>query len=197
MDEQVKIKDLTIPEITLLVQVCHAMFSASNLSDVQATAYTNILYHKFPLLTYGRVMKTCEDAAANPPKYDFRFSPSFLATILRGHERVNQNQNFDERVATQSERYAYRQEFLKDLYADFDDFQQGIKMHRIKVWQYVAELLIRKGYAEQLPDVKQPKGTLTRLDETINIHKGFVEQLFKVLIKNNNHVSQVIFGLEN
>lgn len=195
--EETQARYLTNQEITELTQICHAMFSSANLSNVQATAYTNILRHKFSGMTYRQIMKQCEDAAANPPKTDFRFTPSFMATILRGHEKINQTQSSEERVATQAERYKYRQEFLNDLYADFNAFKAGMKPKRIQVWQYVAELFVRNGIAERLPDHKERGGEAKTFKQIMNIYEEFVLDCFRVLIKNNQHVSQIINGLEN
>lgn len=190
-----KINEMKNEEVVELAQICSAMFSSINLTDASATAYQYMLQNKFPAMKGDKVIALCAEAAAYPPKDGVKFSPSFLATILRGHEKINQTMNHQEHIATQAEMYKYRQEFLKDLYSDFDDFNRGIKPTRIKVWQYVAELFVRRGIATALPEHKEHRGVSKSLNDVLTIYESFVLECYRKLIKNNQHVSQVIYGL--
>lgn len=196
--EEVKIQDLIDSEIIQLVQICHGLFNANYLSDFNLTAYTNLLRHKFPLLTYGRVMKSCEDVAANPPKHEVKFTPSFLATILQSGQKEFRPLNYAEREISMEEKMKYRQQFLKDLYADFDSYKSGKEMKNIIVWDYVARQLVSAGYAERLPEIKseQTRGEKSSvIRNTYSKQEGFVKQCFDKMIKNNQHISEVIHSL--
>lgn len=196
--EEVKIQYLTDGEITQLVQICHGLFNSGYLSDFNLTAYTNILRHKFPLLTYGRVMKSCEDVAANPPKNEVKFTPSFLATILQSSQKEYRPLNYSEREVSTEEKIKYRQQFLKDLYADFELYKAGKGMVNINVWDYVARQLVGSGYAERLPEIKseQTRGEKNNVIRNIySSQEGFVTACFDKLIKSNQHISEVIHGL--
>ena len=192
-----KISEMKNDEVIELAQICSAMFSSVNLTDASATAYQYMLQNKFPAMKGDKVIALCAEAAAYPPKDGVKFSPSFMATILRGHEKINQTMNHQEHVATQEERYAFRQEFLKDLYADFDDFKNGVKPTRVKVWQYVAELFVRKGIADRMPVHHEQRGITKSLNDLMTVNENFVLDCYRKLINNNRHVSEIINGLEN
>ena len=196
LQPHLRVDEMRDEEIVKLAQVCAAMFSSLNLTSESATAYIYILKNKFPGMKGERIVQRCAEAAAYPPKDGIKFSPSFLATILRGHEKINQTMNHEEHIATQAERYAYRQEFMKDLYADFNDFKNGQKPSRIRVWQYVAELFVRKGFAEAMPKVSE-RNNLIKLNDLLNQYQPFVFDCFTRIINHDKHVSDYINGLEN
>lgn len=198
--EEIKIQDLTDGEITQLVQISHSLFNSNYLSDFNLTAYTNILRHRFPLLTYGRVMKSCEDVAANPPKDEVRFTPSFMAKILQSQQKEFRPLNYTERETSTADKIKYRQQFLKDLSADFDAYKNGKldEMKNIIVWDYVARQLVSAGFAERLPEIKHKRlrdGSASNIRDTFTSYLPFVKDCFDKMIKNNQHVSEIINGI--
>ena len=193
--DTLRISEMTSAEIVEVAQICSAMFTPTNLTDTSASAYVHILKNNFSGMKGQEIINLCAKAAANPPKADFKFSPSFLSVILRGYEKINQTMNHQEHVATQAERYKHRQKFLQDLYADFDDYQKGMKPKRIKVWQYVAEQLVRNRVADRMPVITEQRQMA--LKDMLSQHEPFVLDCFKKLIQNKQHVSQIIYGLEN
>lgn len=196
--EEVEIRDLTDGEITQLVQICHALFNSGYLSDFHLTAYTNLLRHKFPLMTYGKVMRLCEEAAANPSKQEIKFTPSFLSIIIQGNQKEFRPLNYTEREISTAEKMKYRQQFLKDLYADFELHKAGKGMVNINVWDYVARQLVSAGYAERLPEIKHEQIRGEKSSVIRNIYStqiDFVKECFDKMIKNNQHISEIIHGI--
>lgn len=195
--DTLRISEMTQSEIVELAQVCSAMFTASNITDASATAYYYLFKNNFGGMKGQQIISLCSKAAANPPKDGVRFSPSYLSSILRGYEKINQTASTEDRVTTIEERYKYRKEFLDDLYADFEDFKHGVNPKRIRVWQYVAELLVRSGFAEAMPKISEERGKVTGVSDLMNQHEPFVLDCFRLMIKNNENVSQYIHGFEN
>lgn len=197
--EEVKIRDLIDSEITQLVQICYALFNSGYLSDFQLTAFTNVLRHKYPAMTYGQVMKLCEEAAANPPQGGIKFTPSFLTVILKSHHKEYRPLNGSEYESTVEQRLRYRQEFLKDLYEDFNDYKSGKAPARVQAYQYVAILLEREGFVERLPDIRYTELTfmekLRGKEDGFDGYRVFVLQCYDRMIKNNQHVSELIHGI--
>ena len=148
-------------------------------------------------MTFGRIEQLCTDTAANPPKYDFKFTPSFLATIIQSHERRQEPLTYTETEMSQADKMKYRKEFLDDLYADFEDFKHGVNPKRIRVWQYVAELLVRSGFAEAMPKISEERGRVMGVSDLMNQHEPFVLDCFRLMIKNNQNVSQYIHGFHS
>lgn len=196
--EEVKIRDLIDSEIIQLVQICYALFNSGYLSDFQLTAFTNVLRHKFPSMTYGQVMKLCEEAAAHPPQGGIKFTPSFLSVILTSNRKEYSPINNGERVFSQEERNKYRQEFLNDLYEDFNDYKNGKLPARIHAYQYVAILLERYGYVEKMPDIRyQELSFMDKLrgkEDGFDGYRVFVLECYDRMIKNDTHISQIING---
>ena len=194
--DTLRISEMTTGEIIEVAQVCSAMFTSANLTDASAAAYVNILKYNFSGMKGQEIINLCSKAAANPPKTDFRFSPSFLSIILRGYEKINQTSNTEERILSQAEKDKSRHEFLKDLYSDFDTFKNGGKPHRIKVWQYVAELMVRKGISERMPVISEQRQT-SQLKDMLNEYQPFVHDCFKKIISEGRHINQIVNGVEN
>ncbi len=199
-NDYLKIKDASDEQIILLVELCYFMFNSHNINDRAVSAFVAILKNKFPLLTFGKIQQLCTDAAANPPKSDVRFTPSFLAVILQSAEKKYIPSAFVERELTREGKLRYRQQFLKDLYADFDAYKNDKEngMKNILVWDYVARQLVNSGFAERLPEVKETTAGAIgdgNLRNIFSSHLPFVKQCFDKIMDNGKHISDYINGI--
>lgn len=193
-----KIQDMQDYEMVELVQVSSGFFGSYSPSSASLTAFGLMLKQKFPLMTGDKVLQLCTDVAANPPKNtEVKFSPSFLAQILYTSQKEYRPLNSVEREATTAEKMKYRQQFLKDLYADFELYKSGKPMVNIIVWDYVARHLVAAGYAERLPETKheRTRGEGANIRDTFSSLKDFVKQCFDNMIKNNQHISDIVNGI--
>lgn len=194
-----KIQDMQEYELAELIQVGAGFFGNFTPSSASLTAFGLMLRQKFPLMTGEKVIKLCTDVAANPLQgKEIKFTPSFLATILQSQQKEFRPLNYTEREASIEEKIKYRQQFLKDLYADFELHKAGKRMINIIVWDYVARQLVGAGYAERLPEIKheQTRGEKSNIiRNTYSSQEGFVTACFDKMIKSNQHISEIIHGL--
>jgi hypothetical protein len=193
-----RISEMQDYELIEVVQVASGLFGSYSPSSASLTSFSYILKQKFPYITGDKIIKLCTDVAANPPKTEIKFTPSFLATIIQSSERTLRPLTYAERETSTEERIKFRQQFLKDLYADFELHKHGKDMTNIIVWDYVARQLVNAGFAESLP---QKENIQTRKKDTSNIrdvftsHLPFVKECFSRMINNNQHISEIINGI--
>lgn len=196
MISQKKIIEMQDYEIVELVQTSSGLFGNYAPSTASMTAFGYMLQQKFPLITGEKIMQRCTDVAANPPKTkdEIKFTPSFLAGIIQSGERTFRPLTYSEREVSIEEKIKYRQQFLKDLYADFDAYKIGKPMKQIIVWDYVARQLLSAGYAERLPEINetQAREKENNIRNTFASQLPFVKQCFDKMITNGTHISQII-----
>lgn len=202
MNTDIKIRDMQDTEIISLVETCSYMFGSYRIPDEALNSFAYLLRSKFPLMRGEKILQLCTDMAASPAHRDreIKFTPSVLAGIISTNETPVRYTTSMEKAASETERIKYRQQFLKDLYADFELYKSKKEMVNIQVWDYVARQLVGAGYAEHLPEIKseQTRGEKSSVIRNIySTQEGFVKECFDKMIKNNQHVSEIINGIPN
>lgn len=196
MNSDLKIRDMTDEEIISLVEMCSYMFGVHRIADGAVTAFGYMLKSKFPLMRGEKIIHLCTDAAANQGEKEIKFTPSVLANILYVSEKPHGQITGVERTVPEEEKVKHRQQFLKDLSADFELYKHGEETKNIITWDYVARQLVSAGYAEKLPEAKTlRRGNEVRLSDIFSGYKPFVLQCFDKMIKNNQHISQIIHSI--
>lgn len=189
---------MTDEEIIPLIEMCSYMFGVHRIADGAVTAFAYMLKSKFPAIKGEKIIQLCTETAATQRDKEIKFTPAVLASILQSNQQEYRPMNYAEREMSTAEKIKYRQQFLKDLYADFDLHKAGKKTVNIIVWDYVARQLVSAGYAERLPEIKHEqtkgeKGNVIR--NTYASLEGFVKDCFNQMIKNNKHISEIIHGI--
>lgn len=185
-------------EIVELIQVSSGMFGSYNPSTASLTAFGLMLQHKFPSMTGDKIVMLCTEVAVNPPKdKEVKFTPSFLASILKCQQKQTNQPSYTERETSTEQKIKYRQEFLKDVAQIFEAHKHGQEIKYFFAWQYVAELLVRADYTERLPKIAEEKvkRDFSQVTDVFSSYKPFVLECFDRMIKNNQHISDVIHGI--
>lgn len=200
MNTDVKIRDMQDTEIISLVETCSYMFGSYRIPDEALNSFAYLLRSKFPLMRGEKILQLCTDTAASPAHRDreIKFTPSVLAGIISTNETPVRYTTSMEKATSETERIKYRQQFLKDLYADFNAYKNGKldEMKNIIVWDYVARQLVSAGFAERLPEIKhQTVRGEGNIRDTFSSYLPFVKECFDKLIKNNQHISEIIHGI--
>lgn len=188
---------MTDEEVITLVEMCSYMFGVHRIADGAVTAFAHILKSKFHLMKGEKVIQLCTEVAINPPQgKEMKFTPSLMATILQSGQKEIRPLGYTERETSITDKIKYRQEFLKDLSEDFELYKHGERTKSISCWDYVARQLVSVGYAERLPDRETLKrGNEVKPMDIFSGYKPFVYQCFDKMIKNNQHISDIINGL--
>lgn len=198
MNRDLKVRDMNDTELMDVVDVCNGMFTVHKLSSQSLTSFAEVLRKKFSEMRGEQIIKFCTDTAADPPKHDIRFTPTFLASILKSFSRSSTPfVPYAEREPSTEQKIKYRQEFLKDVAQIFEAHKHGEQIKYFFAWQYVAELLVRADYAERLPKIAEEKvkRDFSQVTDVFSSYKPFVLECFDRMIKNNQHISDVIHGI--
>ena len=133
-------------EIIELLGVCAELFG-TQLRDYGLQAFIYLLKQKYNLTTDKKILESCTNFAALQAQGK-RFSPALLSHILINSDRDKQ-QEYKSYETTPEQKAFYKQEFLKAVYADFDDYCNKIPPSRIYVWRFVCKKLVQSGVIKQ------------------------------------------------
>ena len=176
-------------ELGDLLTHCSEFFGIT-LKKESVWAFTYMLQRKYNFVTDEKILNACTNFASSQEQGK-RFSPALLSHILITANKGQANE-YKTYETTEEQKAFYKQEWLKAVYADFDDYCNKIEPTRIHIWRFICIQLREAGIitAEDY-DVADKKD----MGQTFTFHSEFKMLClkgFNTLAMTNNHISKFI-----